>query len=155
MMRIARQNAILKIIAEHEITTQAELSAALKKQGFDVTQATVSRDIKELRLIKVQDDKGIVKYNSSSRAEVEVVADRLTSILKHSLVMTDWAQNDVVVKTLPGVAQAAAAAIDAMHWGEVVGSVAGDDTILMVARDEKSAKTVVEKLRKFAQAERR
>ncbi len=148
-MRATRQNAILALVSEYEIQTQEELSEKLRKMGYEVTQATVSRDIKELRLVKVRNDSGIVCYRADSQTESSDVEQRLRSILKHSMVSLDSAENDVVIKTLPGVAQAAAAAIDAMHWNEIVGSIAGDDTILMVTRSAKSAVEVIEKLKRI------
>ena len=148
-MRATRQSAILALVSEYEIQTQEELSEKLRKMGYEVTQATVSRDIKELRLVKVRNDSGIVCYRADSQTETSDVEQRLRSILKHSMVSLDSAENDVVIKTLPGVAQAAAAAIDAMHWNEIVGSIAGDDTILMVTRSAKSAVVVIEKLKRI------
>ncbi len=148
-MRATRQNAILAIVSEYEIQTQEELSEKLRNMGYEVTQATVSRDIKELRLVKVRNDSGIVCYRADSQTENSDVEQRLRSILKHSMVSVDFAENDVVIKTLPGVAQAAAAAIDAMHWNEIVGSIAGDDTILMVTRSAKTAVDVIEKLKRI------
>ncbi len=147
-MRAIRQNAILSIVAENEIQTQEELSERLRQMGYDVTQATVSRDIKELRLVKVKNDNGIVCYRADSQSDSGDVQQRLRSILKHSMVSVDSAENDIVIKTLPGVAQAAAAAIDAMHWNEIMGTIAGDDTILMITRSAKSAEGVIEKLKK-------
>ena len=148
-MRATRQNAILAIVSEYEIQTQEELSEKLRNMGYEVTQATVSRDIKELRLVKVRNDNGVVCYRADSQPENGDVEQRLRSILKHSMVSVDFAENDVVIKTLPGVAQAAAAAIDAMHWNEIVGSIAGDDTILMVTRSSKTAIDVIEKLKRI------
>lgn len=147
-MRAIRQNAILSIVAENEIQTQEELSERLHQMGYDVTQATVSRDIKELRLVKVKNDNGIVCYRADSQTDSGDVQQRLRSILKHSMVSVDSAENDIVIKTLPGVAQAAAAAIDAMHWNEIMGTIAGDDTILMITRSAKSAEGVIEKLKR-------
>lgn len=146
-MRAIRQNAILALVAENEIQTQEELSERLRALGYDVTQATVSRDIKELRLVKVKNDNGIVCYRADAKSEVGDVEQRLKSILKHSMVSVDYAQNDVVIKTLSGVAQAAAAAIDAMHWSEIIGTIAGDDTILMITRSEEAALVVMDKLK--------
>lgn len=148
-MRAIRQNAILKIVAESEIQTQEELSERLRLLGYDVTQATVSRDIKELRLVKVKNDNGIVCYRADKKTDSGDVEQRLRSILKHSMVSVDSAQNDVVIKTLPGVAQAAAAAIDAMHWGDIVGTIAGDDTILMITRSTECASEVIDKLKRI------
>lgn len=148
-MRAIRQNAILKIVAESEIQTQEELSERLRELGYDVTQATVSRDIKELRLVKVKNDNGIVCYRADKKVDSGDVEQRLRSILKHSMVSVDSAENDVVIKTLPGVAQAAAAAIDAMHWGNIVGTIAGDDTILMITRSSECTSEVIDKLKKI------
>ena len=148
-MRATRQNAILALVSEYEIQTQEELSEKLRNMGYEVTQATVSTHIKELRLVKVRNDSGIVCYRTDSQTENNDVEQRLRSILKHSMVSVDSAENDVVIKTLPGVAQAAAAAIDAMHWNEIVGSIAGDDTILMVTRSSKCAIEVIEKLKRI------
>lgn len=148
-MRAIRQNAILKIVAESEIQTQEELSERLRLLGYDVTQATVSRDIKELRLVKVKNDNGIVCYRADKKTDSGDVEQRLRSILKHSMVSVDSAENDVVIKTLPGVAQAAAAAIDAMHWGDIVGTIAGDDTILMITRSTECASEVIDKLKRI------
>lgn len=148
-MRAIRQNAILSIVAENEIQTQEELSEHLRGLGYEVTQATVSRDIKELRLVKVKNDNGIVCYRADAKSDSGDVEQRLRSILKHSMVSVDSAENDVVIKTLSGVAQAAAAAIDAMHWNEIIGTIAGDDTILMITRSEKSASEVIDKLKKI------
>ncbi len=146
-MRAIRQNAILALVSENEIQTQEELSERLRALGYDVTQATVSRDIKELRLVKVKNDNGIVCYRADAKSEVGDVEQRLKSILRHSMVSVDYAQNDVVIKTLSGVAQAAAAAIDAMHWSEIIGTIAGDDTILMITRSEEAALVVMDKLK--------
>lgn len=148
-MRAIRQNAILKLVAESEIQTQEELSGRLRTLGYDVTQATVSRDIKELRLVKVKNDKGTVCYRADNKTDSGDVEQRLRSILKHSMVSVDSAENDVVIKTLPGVAQAAAAAIDAMHWGDIVGTIAGDDTILMITRSASCTADVIDKLKRI------
>ncbi len=145
-MRTVRQNAILKLVGEHEIQTQEELSELLRKNGFDVTQATVSRDVKELRLVKVKNNKGTVCYRVDKTLGTGDVKEKLHSILKHSMVSVACAGNDVVIKTLPGVAQAAAASIDAMHWDEILGTIAGDDTILIVASSPSYAKEVVLRL---------
>lgn len=148
-MRATRQNAILAIVSEMEIQTQEELSAKLRSMGYEVTQATVSRDIKELRLVKVRNDNGVVCYRADKDDDNSDVENRLRSIFKHSMVSIDSAENDVVIKTLPGVGGAAAAAIDAMHWPEVVGTIAGDDTILMITRSSKLALDVIDKLKKI------
>lgn len=146
-MRIERQNAILQLINDHQIETQYELTEALKAKGFDVTQATVSRDIKELRLVKKQTEggKGIyAKHADSSYLDID---SRFIIIFKKSVISIEYAVNNIVIKTLPGMAQAAGAAVDSMEFTEVVGCIAGDDTVMMVVRSEESARRLVYKLR--------
>lgn len=147
-MRGIRQNAILRLVNENAIQTQEELSEKLRALGYDVTQATVSRDVKELGLVKAKNDNGIVCYRAEIRADSADV-EALQSILRHSMVSVDYAENNVVINTLPGVAQAAAAAIDAMHWNGVLGTIAGDDTILMITRTSQAAVEVIQKLEKI------
>ena len=146
-MRTQRQNAILKLISEHEIETQQDLAQLLAGLGFQVTQATISRDIKELRLVKAQSESGRVVYKSAAGISQGIVSDRLRSILSQSLVSVDYAQNNVVIKTISAGASAAAAAVDAMELAEVLGCIAGDDTILVIARSEKGARKVYERLK--------
>lgn len=111
---------------------------------MDVTQATVSRDIKELRLIKVMADNGAYRYASISRSDGNI-SNKLLTVLNESFVSCDYANNIVVVKTLPGMAQAAASAVDALKWPDIVGTIAGDDTIMIVCRAEKIAEELVSK----------
>ena len=115
---------------------------------MDITQATVSRDIKELRLIKVMNEDGFYKYESFTKNE-NVVSNRLLTIFVESYVSGDYANNMVVVKTLPGMAQASASAIDSLKWSEVVGTIAGDDTIMIVCRAEKIAEELVNKFNRM------
>ena len=138
-----------ELIEKYKIDTQDELIKRLKESGFSATQVTMSRDIKELRLVKVRNDNGVVCYRADKDDDKSDVENRLRSIFKHSMVSIDSAENDVVIKTLPGVGGAAAAAIDAMHWPEVVGTIAGDDTILMITRSSKLALDVIDKLKKI------
>ncbi|MGM9551252.1 MAG: arginine repressor [Clostridia bacterium] len=146
-MRIKRQNAILQLINEKEIETQYELTEALKQLGFDVTQATVSRDIKELRLIKKQADTGKSIYTRTTDPAFSDLSSRFIVIFSKCVTAVDYAVNNIVIKTLPGMAQAAGAAVDSMDFPEVVGSIAGDDTVMMVVRSEESARRLVYKLR--------
>ena len=138
-MKFQRQAKILEIIEKNEIETQEELSAQLKKKGFDATQATVSRDMKELRLVKVLSPSGKYRYVVAASEGEGAVSPRLKNIFRECVTAIDYAQNIVVIKTLSGLASAAAMAIDVMKIPEVVGSIAGDDTVFLVMRSEESA----------------
>lgn len=142
-MKYTRQKKILEIIESREIETQEELSEELKKQGLNVTQATVSRDIKELRLVKTLARDGKYKYAILSDQE-NVLSGRLVEILRNSIVSIDYAGNILVMKTLIGSAQAAAAAIDAVGLDEIVGTIAGDDTIFLLIRDANKIEEIIE-----------
>lgn len=146
-MRIERQNAILQLINERDIETQSDLTEALRSLGYEVTQATVSRDIKELRLVKKQSENGKSIYSRSSDNSFSDINSRFTLIFSKCVVSIEYAVNNIVLKTLPGMAQAAGAAVDAMDFPEVVGTIAGDDTVMMVVRSEESARRLVYKLR--------
>ncbi len=150
-MRIKRQNAILKLIGENNIETQQELTDALCAIGYDVTQATVSRDIKELRIVKRLNESGRYVYAQSGINSDADMNERFNIIFEKSVVSIEYAVNNIVVKTLSGMAQAAAAALDAMDLPEVVGTIAGDDTIIMVVRSEESARRLVYKLRSMTE----
>lgn len=146
-MRIKRQNAILELINSQSIETQYDLTEALKAKGFEVTQATVSRDIKELRLVKKQADNGKSIYAKSADNVLSDLDSRFIVIFSKCVTAIEYAVNNVVIKTLPGMAQAAGAAVDSMDLPEVVGSIAGDDTVIMVLRSEETARRLVYKLR--------
>lgn len=148
-MKYNRQSKILEIIDKEVIETQEEIAERLKILGMDVTQATISRDIKELRLIKVMTPDGSYKYAPLLNVE-NIVTNRLMTIFSESYVSSDYANNIVVVKTLPGMAQASASTIDSLNLGEIIGSIAGDDTIMIVCRTEKTAEEIVEKFNKLA-----
>lgn len=150
-MRIERQNLILQIINENEIETQYDLTEALKSHGFEVTQATVSRDIKELRLVKKQTDGGKSVYTKNADSPFFDVDSRFQIIFQKCVMSIEYAVNNIVIKTLPGMAQAAGAAVDSMELPEVVGSIAGDDTVMMVVRSEESARRLVYKLRSMTE----
>ena len=138
-MKFQRHNLILKLIEEEPIETQKELSDRLRAAGFRVTQATVSRDIKELRLVKVLDHDDKYKYAVAAADAPGEFAARFRNIFRESVVRIDYAGHMVVIKTLSGVASAATAAIDNMNLPNIVGSLAGDDTIFLAMRDEHHA----------------
>lgn len=144
-MKSARHNLILEIIETMDIETQEELAEELKRRGVRVTQATVSRDIKELRLLKVLSEKGGYKYATVERAE-KGMNDRFARILAESIVNIEAVNNLVVINTLTASANAAGEAIDSMKWNEVLGTIAGDNTLLIIARSNEAVETVVERL---------
>ena len=133
-MKSARQTMILELIDQYDIDTQDELASMLKARGLKVTQATVSRDIKELRLIKVLSDDGVYKYATVDKAEADL-KDRFINIFAHSVLSMSATGNLVVIKTIPGTASAAAEAIDSMRMEEVVGTIAGDNSIFIAVKD--------------------
>ncbi len=149
-MKYLRHAKILEIIMNRDIETQEELTQALKKNGMTVTQATVSRDIKELRLIKQMSRTGRYKYASLASQDA-MLTDRLVRLFKESIVSLDHAGNMVVLRTIPAAAQAAASAIDAANFDEVVGTIAGDDTIFVVVREADQAEDVQERFRKLTE----
>lgn len=138
-MKNERQNLILSIISEEVIETQEQLIERLRERGVGSTQATVSRDIKQLHLIKEPAGGGRYRYAVSAHKTRLNFADRLQTILRESIIGVDYAQNLVVLKTMPGLAGAAGAAFDGMEITQMVGSIAGDDTVLVIMRDAESA----------------
>ena len=147
-MKPRRHSKILEIINEKDIETQEELAEELKSAGFDVTQATVSRDIKILKLIKMQSPSGSYRYIASS-TEQRDINDKLSSILSNAVVSVENVDKFVVVKTLSGSANAAAEAIDTLIPSEIAGTIAGDDTIFILVRNIEKAEDLVSKLRKM------
>ena len=141
-MKSTRHSLILEIIEQKDIETQEELAEELKRRGVKVTQATVSRDIKELRLLKVLSDHGGYKYATVERAE-KGMSERFIRILSESVISLDNVGNLIVIKTLSASANAAAEAIDSMKWSEVMGSIAGDNTILVIARSEEAVESLM------------
>lgn len=133
-----RQSRILQIIKQDSIETQEELVDALRAYNMDVTQATVSRDIKELGILKVATGHGGQKYVPMSQSG-EGASGRLMTIFVESIISIDSANSFVIIKTLPGLAQAAAAALDSMYLEQIIGSIAGDDTIFVATRNDKDA----------------
>lgn len=138
-MKNERQEKILAIIANEPIETQEQLIERLREQGVNSTQATISRDIKQLRLVKELAGGGRYRYAVSVHRTKLNFADRLQTILRESIIGVDYAQNLVVLKTMPGLAGAAGAAFDGMEITQMVGTIAGDDTVLVIMRDEESA----------------
>ena len=138
-MKSQRQTKILEIIAAKDIETQEQLLQELRNAGFRSTQATISRDIKELRILKDLTAMGTYRYTIGSKEASGAFSNRLNSIFKESVISYDYAQNLVVVKTLPTLAPAAGRAIDAMNMSVVVGPLAGDDTLLIIMRDVQAA----------------
>lgn len=143
-----RHEKILEIIHKNDVTTQEELAGLLKKEGFDVTQATVSRDIKSMRLTKVPGAFGGQKY-APWHLENANFEDKYVRVLKDGFVSMDRAENILVMKTLSGMAMAVAAAIDSMKFPEIVGCIAGDDTIMMAVRNVEQTQEVMEQFKKL------
>ena len=138
-MKNARQAEILKIIQTEDVETQEQLLEQLKQRGFRTTQATISRDIKELRLVKELAANGGYRYTSGDRRSVAGAEVRLRNIFKEGVTSVDLAQNIIVIKTMPGLASAACSALDGMDIPGMVGTLAGDDTAIMIMRDNLSA----------------
>lgn len=147
-MKTVRQVAILDIIEKQEIETQEKLASSLNARGIRVTQATVSRDIKELRLLKVLTPSGKYKYATGDQADNNLT-DRFIRMLAESLLSVSSANNLIVVKTLSGSANVAAEALDSMHWPEVLGTLAGDNTVLLIIRSNEETITVTSRIREM------
>ncbi|MGN1409439.1 MAG: arginine repressor [Eubacteriales bacterium] len=147
-MKVKRHNKILEIIENNNIETQEELIDKLKLAGFDVTQATVSRDIRELKLLKQMSDMGTYKYvvPKNNTGENQHVYSRA---LASSIKSVDCAYNDIVIKTYPGMATAVAAGVDSLHETDILGCVAGDDCIIIVTRDTDSAVAIAHRITKL------
>ena len=145
-MKNKRRDTILSLIRQKDIETQQELTDALSDMGYKVTQATISRDIKELKLVKQQNSNGRYVYSYSDANAKSDNLEKMSIILSKSIVSVKNSQNIIVVKTLIGMAQGAAAAIDAMHNDKILGSIAGDDTIFIVTNGERAAQDFCETL---------
>lgn len=148
-MKTKRQNKILDIIEHSSVETQEELIAKLKESGFEVTQATISRDIRELKLVKSMTENGSYKYILPSM-DVQESRFIYSNALANSVRSVDHAQNIIVVKTYPGIAQAVGAAIDVLQEKAILGSVAGDDTIIIITRSSEDAGLIAKKIRENA-----
>ena len=147
-MKVNRHAKIVELVNKYDIETQEELADRLREEGFQITQATISRDIRDLKLTKVQVDGGRQKYVVMKATE-NVLRDKYIRIMKDGFVSMDMAMNILVVKTVSGMAMAVAAAIDEMHWKEVVGSIAGDDTVMCAVRSVEDTIVVMDKIRKL------
>lgn len=138
-MKSQRQAKIVEIIANRDVQTQEQLLEELRDAGFRTTQATISRDIKELRIVKEMAENGGYRYAVSNADPVATFSGRLRTIFKECVLGYYYAQNIIVVRTMPGLASAAASAIDALNWSSVVGTLAGDDTLFIVMRENNAA----------------
>ncbi len=147
-MKVNRHVKIVELVNKYDIETQEELADRLREEGFQITQATVSRDIRDLKLTKVATDDGRQKYVVLKATE-NALRDKYIRILKDGFVSMDMAMNILVIKTVSGMAMAVAAAIDEMRWNEVVGCIAGDDTIMCAVRTIEDTAAVMEKIRKI------
>ena len=145
-MKRNRHEKIIEIIAKNVVETQEQLAALLKEDGYDVTQATVSRDIRQMKLTKQVTEDGKQKYVYTT-ADPEVMQDKYVSVLKAGYVSMDVAQNILVIKTVSGMAMALATAIDALEFPQIVGCIAGDDTIMIAIKTNEEAVHVMEDLR--------
>lgn len=146
-MKEQRQKAILKLIQEEDLEVQEELLERLHEMGFSCTQATISRDIKELHLVKERTKNGTYKYVVSLHRGRSDLASRLQTIFRESVISFDLAQNLIVLKTMPGLANAAGAALDAMDIPNMVGSIAGDDTAVLIMRTNEAAEEFCSEIR--------
>ena len=149
-MRTNRQSKIIEIMQKNEVETQDELSALLEKDGFRVTQATVSRDIRELKLTKIPTAGGRQKYAVITDAP-ENLSKKYERVLREGFLSMDMAQNILVIKTVSGMASAVCAAVDAMKMREIVGSIAGDDTIMCAIRTVDDTYAVMKKIRRIVE----
>ena len=138
-MKSQRQAKIMEIISTRNVETQEQLLAALQQEGFHGTQATISRDIKELRIIKELTSFGTYRYTTAAREVPHTFSGRLNTIFRECVTDFDYAQNIIVIHTMPGLANAAASALDAMHMSVILGTIAGDDTVFIVMRDNNAA----------------
>lgn len=138
-MKSQRQAKIVEIISNTNVETQEQLLMELEKAGFSTTQATISRDIKELRVVKELTSLGTYRYSVSEKDAPPALSDRMNAIFRQCVTSVDYAENLIVIHTLPGMAGAAGAALDAMKTSVVLGSLAGDDTVIIVMRDANAA----------------
>lgn len=146
-MKTQRQKKIIELIENNDIETQEELAQALQDAGYNVTQATVSRDIRELKLTKTSTDGKNQKYVVFSPSEFKT-GDKYVNVLKEGFLSMDTARNLLVVKTVSGMAMAVCAAIDALSFDEEIGSIAGDDTIMLATKDDDRAKSLMDRINK-------
>ena len=138
-MKSQRQAKIMEIISNQNVETQEQLLAELQNAGFRSTQATISRDIKELRIVKELTSLGTYRYSAASGEVAGTFSSKLNTIFRECITGYDYSQNIIVIRTIPGLASAAASALDAMNMSVVLGTIAGDDTVFIVMRDNNSA----------------
>ncbi len=148
-MKSVRQAKILELIKQYNVETQEDLQARLKEIGFNVTQATVSRDIRELGIIKSEGSDGVYKYREAIVKEHIEISSKFSLILRQAVRSVAYANNLVVVKTYTGMGSAAGAAVDSMELDGVIGTLAGDDTLLIIAQDNPLAQEITEILRQL------
>ena len=148
-MKSQRQAKIMEIISTRNVETQEQLLAELEKEGFRGTQATISRDIKEMRIVKELTSLGTYRYTTSTNEVSGSFSSRLNTIFRECVIGFDYAQNIVMIRTLPGLASAAGSAIDAMNLSTIVGSLAGDDTVMIVMRDSNAAAAFCGEIKKL------
>lgn len=146
MMKVRRQAKILELVNQYDIETQDELAGHLKEEGYKATQATISRDIRELKLMKISTGGGHQKYTAIESGSEKLV-EKYLRVLTDGFVEMDMAGNIVVIRTVSGMAMAVAAALDAMNWSEIAGCIAGDDTIFCAVHTQDEAAAVMEKIR--------
>lgn len=147
-MKVNRHAKILELISRYRIETQEELAEYLNQEGFKVTQATVSRDIRDLKLTKIPDEDGKQQYAPHQSTDSSM-SEKYIRVLREGYLSMDMAQNILVIKTVSGMASAVCAALDAMKWHEIVGSIAGDDTIMCAIRGVDETTKVMDKIRKI------
>ena len=145
-MKASRQDKIIEIISKHDVETQDDLINMLAREGYNVTQATISRDIRELKLSKVLTGRGTYRYIQNGHKSIDVNV-KFNNALVDAIQRVDYANNIIVIKTLPGLAPAVASSIDSIHLVEILGSIAGDDTIMVIVRDEEAAAEISDKLK--------
>ena len=148
-MKSARHEKIIELIQEYDIDTQEELAARLNEAGFKVTQATVSRDIRDLKLTKIPSENGKQRYALHQSHHENGMSEKYIRVLREGYLSMDMAQNILVIKTVAGMASAVCAALDAMKWNEIVGSIAGDDTIMCAIRSVDDTVKVMDKISKI------
>lgn len=150
-MKSERQNRILELVSKYEIETQEDMIDRLRAEGYMVTQATVSRDLKELKLTKALTARGTYRY-CVSQGRNHTGNVRINNAMADSILHVDYSMNNVVIKTYPGLAQAVASSIDSMNMHSILGCVAGDDTIIIVSRDEESSAEISRRIRELMKA---
>lgn len=144
-MKVRRHRKILELIAAHEVGTQEELAERLRESGFEVTQATVSRDIKEMRLVKVPTGVHTYRYAAPGEPQTMNLEERLGRVFRDVVTSLDYSENLILVRTLPGNAMSLASIIDGSKWPEIIGTVGGDDTILIIVKPKDAVEAVIQR----------